>query len=510
VIGNKINNYELKRLLGEGGMGAVYVAEHPVLGRRVAIKVLRRELVQDEKLVGRFINEARAADAIRHPNIVQVQDVGLLSDGLPYIVMELLEGQTLGARLQAAGRLGVGETLAIGEQVASAVAAAHNVGIIHRDLKPDNIFLVADPAAPGGQRVKVLDFGIAKLRIEMGGSDLKTKTGAVMGTPAYMSPEQCLGRSGEVDHRTDVYALGVILFEMLCGVPPFVGEGFGEVLVMHMTQPPPPPRSLNPDISLGVEQVILRALSKKKEERFANMGEMGQAIAASARDPNITFSSTFAGPLRAATPVRPSTTLSAAAGSVEPVAGQASQDEMGELRPAGTRRWGPLMIGAGVLAAAAGAFFALPRQAPVAKSGEGEVVRQGAVVAPVVPEPKVPSPPPPSTTAAAVVENTPAVVPEPEQAQAEKADKADKAEKSGGTSKGDKGGDKAEKPDKPEKAAPKGGNKPNKPAKRDKDAAPGTTGRQLAHPPQPELSPRAPSLPSPPPEAPPRPKLEKL
>jgi serine/threonine protein kinase len=530
VIGQRVNNYEVKRLLGEGGMGAVYVAEHPVLGRRVAVKVLRRELVQDEKLVARFLNEARAADAIRHPNIVQVQDVGLLSDGLPYIVMELLEGQTLGARITAAGRLGVAETLALSGQAAAAIAAAHQVGIVHRDLKPDNLFLVLDDAAPARQRVKVLDFGIAKLRVELGGSDLRTKTGAVMGTPTYMSPEQCLGRSAEVDHRTDVYALGVIMFEMLCGVPPFVGEGFGEVLVMHMTQPPPSPRALNPEITPSVEQLLLCALAKRKEDRFATMQEMAEAIAIAARDPNVRFGAdgrgnTLApqgtGPMtpavRTPTPVRPTTTLSAATGAVEPgLSSTQSSGSMAELRPARSRRLGVIAGGLVVAAGAAGLFVWSGQQAtaPVEASGGVAEVSRAAITGPTAAVAA------PGATGSALVENAATVQPPPAAGKlpAEKADKAEKAEKA------EKKSDKAEKSDKPadksgkgDKTKPEGGRKV-KPAKRDKEAPAETTGRGLARPHDPDVLTPFHELPAPPaavtpppPPAPPKPeRLEKL
>jgi eukaryotic-like serine/threonine-protein kinase len=356
VIGQKINNYELKRLLGEGGMGAVYVAEHPMLGRKVAIKVLRRELVRDKEHVARFINEARATDAIAHPNIVQVLDVGQLPDELPYIVMELLQGQTLSARMQASAPLPLATALAIAGQAASAIAAAHAVGVVHRDLKPDNLFLVPGtlPGATqlpnertGPDRVKVLDFGIAKLKPELGGGDMKTKTGAVMGTPAYMSPEQCLGRSGEVDHRTDVYALGVILFEMLCGVTPFQGEGFGEVLVKHVTEPPPDPRSINPAIPVSIERLILRAMAKRKEDRWDTMLAFEQAIAAGLAAPRETTPSAVVFATRpGATPTRSTaTTLSTATGALESLS-----SELDELRPAKSRRG---LIGVALVGAAA-------------------------------------------------------------------------------------------------------------------------------------------------------------
>jgi serine/threonine protein kinase len=275
VIGERINNYTIMQPLGQGGMGTVYAAEHVLIGRRVAVKVLRREYAENNAVVARFINEARAAHAIRHPNIVQILDAGTLSDGRPYLMMELLEGQTLARRIADAGRLPIDEALAYAGQVASAVGAAHAQGIVHRDLKPDNIFLVDQPSP---RQVKILDFGIAKLQRELGGSGHRTNTGALLGTPLYMSPEQCRGLSEDIDHRSDVYALGIILYEMLCGAPPFESRAFGDILMMQMSAPPPPPRAANDSIPPEIEAAILRALAKDKHERFASMADLRAAL----------------------------------------------------------------------------------------------------------------------------------------------------------------------------------------------------------------------------------------
>jgi serine/threonine-protein kinase len=277
LVGQTVLNYKVTSRLAEGGMGAVYEAEHSLLGRRVAIKVLRRDRVDDERSVQRFLNEARAANAIRHPNIVELLDAGTYEDQGPYLVMELLEGESLAARLRSQGAVRVAEAIAIGQQVADALAAAHGAGIVHRDLTAENVFIHLDETAPRGERVKVLDFGIAKLH-EESPDTVHTSTGAVVGTPPYMSPEQCRGRSSEIDHRTDIYGLGVILFEMLCGVPPFIAEGVGEVLLLHMTSPPPAPSSINPDVPAWLEQLILKALAKDKRDRFASMAELHHAL----------------------------------------------------------------------------------------------------------------------------------------------------------------------------------------------------------------------------------------
>ncbi len=258
-------------------MGAVYEAVHPEIGRRVAIKVLRGEFSGDPQLLGRFLNEARAANAIKHPNIIEILDSGTTDNGKPYLVMELLEGETLSGHIKRVGKLTLGDALEFAYQTASAVGAAHKKGIVHRDLKPDNLFLVADETDQGRQRIKVLDFGIAKLQQTAKGDSVKTRTGTLMGTPVYMSPEQCLGTK-DVDHRSDVYALGVILHEMLCGRPPFVSEGFGELVNMHLNLPPPGVRGDVPSLPAAIENAVLRMLAKKPEDRFNSMADVQAAL----------------------------------------------------------------------------------------------------------------------------------------------------------------------------------------------------------------------------------------
>jgi serine/threonine protein kinase len=278
VIGRTINNYEVRALIAEGGMGAVYRAEHPFLKRQAAIKFLRGSLADDEAIVARFMNEARAANAIRHPNIIDVIDVGRLPDGPPYLMMELLEGETVAGRLQRMGRLSVAEACEIAREAAAGLAAAHQAGIVHLDLKPDNLFLARDATSWRGERTKILDFGIAKLHPQLTGTSPQSG-GCFAGTPAYMAPEQCRGDGGELDPRADVYALGTVLYHMLCGAPPFVDEAQLEVFVMHVVQPPVPPRQHNPEIPAGLEAAILRALAKDPAERFASMTELRDALA---------------------------------------------------------------------------------------------------------------------------------------------------------------------------------------------------------------------------------------
>jgi serine/threonine protein kinase len=279
MIGQLFGNYRAVALLGQGGMGAVYLAEHPGIGRRVAIKVLNVEFSQDPTLLQRFLNEARAANAIRHPNIIEILDSGTAAGGLPYLVMELLEGETLKARIQRLGQVPLGVALEFTYQTASAVGAAHRKAIIHRDLKPDNLFIITEPTDPTRERIKVLDFGIAKLQSTTKDDSVRTRTGTMMGTPVYMSPEQCLG-TREIDSRTDVYSLGVILYEMLCGKPPFYSEGFGALVNMHLNKPPPPPRSLGVDLPESVEALVLRMLAKDLALRHGSMYEVQAALKA--------------------------------------------------------------------------------------------------------------------------------------------------------------------------------------------------------------------------------------
>jgi serine/threonine-protein kinase len=279
LVGATVGNYRLLRLLGEGAMGTVYLAEQPEIGRRVAVKMLRPALAADNHFAGRFVAEARAASAVRHAHIVDILDFGRRPDGAPYMVMELLEGETLAARLARVGRLPLAIAVEHARRVASALACAHAAGIVHRDLKPSNLFLCGDLQAPGREMIKVLDFGVAKLRDDP--SAVRTRTGAVVGTPAYLSPEQCRGTRA-IDQRSDVYALGAVLYEMLCGAPPFVSDGFGDLMDMHMNVAPAPPRRLRAEIPPAVEAVVLRALAKRPEDRFAGMAAMEAALAAAA------------------------------------------------------------------------------------------------------------------------------------------------------------------------------------------------------------------------------------
>ena len=271
MVGGALASYRIVGPIGEGGMGVVYRAEHVLLGRPAAVKVLLPEFSRNQEIVNRFFNEARAATAIRHPGIVEIYDFGYHADGSAYIVMELLDGESLARRLARVGRVAPDRAVSVARQIAGALSAAHAKGIIHRDLKPDNVFLVPDPEVPGGERIKLLDFGIAKLASDQPGS-AHTRTGAVMGTPTYMAPEQC--RGVPIDHRADLYSLGCILFEMVCGVPPFRGEGAGDVLAAHIHLAPPIPRAIAGDIPPSLDALILRLLAKPPDARPATAGHL--------------------------------------------------------------------------------------------------------------------------------------------------------------------------------------------------------------------------------------------
>jgi eukaryotic-like serine/threonine-protein kinase len=295
IAGQIFGNYQVVRLVGEGGFGEVYEACNELLQRRAAIKVLHTRMVEEPELVRRFFNEARAASAIRHPNIIEVLDAGVAPGGEPYILMEFLEGDSLQRRLLREGRMPVRMALEIARQTGSALSAAHAAGIIHRDLKPENIFLVTDPDSPIGFRVKVLDFGIAKVRLRGAwGSAVKTQAGLVMGSPAYMSPEQCRD-SSEVDHRSDIYSLAVMVYEMLAGTPPFASQSTNAMLVLQLSANPPPLRSLVPDVADYVEQAVMRALSKERDLRYDCVADFVGALRGNYPAPGDQGSAAFPG-----------------------------------------------------------------------------------------------------------------------------------------------------------------------------------------------------------------------
>ena len=376
VEGTQVGAYRILRQIGEGGMGAVWLAEHAMLGRRAAIKVLHPEYSQRQEIVARFFNEARAATRVTDPGIVQIFDFGHHTDGSAYIAMELLDGESLDRRLERLGALAVPDALRIMRQASSTLGAAHAHGIIHRDLKPENIYIVPDPEVPGGERAKILDFGIAKLTGDVAPSSVKTQASAIMGTPTYMSPEQCRG-AGQVDQRSDVYALGCVLFTLLTGRPPFVADGMGALLVMHMSEAPPRPSALRHGVPPEVDALVLRCLAKNPAERFASGGELAIAIGVlTGSSPGLGYAAPGAS---ASYVAAKSTTLSAAAGaSTTPTA----------VPSRGGRTFA--LVGIGVAAVAGVAVFAATR-------GTDRATAPAAAPAPA------PQPPPPAPAPAPVV-----------------------------------------------------------------------------------------------------------
>jgi serine/threonine-protein kinase len=272
--GTIVGQYRIVRKIGAGGMGVVYLAEHTLVGRRAAIKVLLPEYSVKRVIVDRFFNEARAMTAIPDPGIVQMYDFGFHSDGSAFIVMEFLEGETLDRRIKRRGRIAVVEALRLTRQIAGALATAHAAGIIHRDLKPENVMVVRDAEALGGERAKVLDFGVAKLS---GATDRsQTMAGSMMGTPAYMSPEQCRG-AGQVDGRADIYSLGCVMMCLITGRLAFDREGVGELISAHMHDAPEPPSARVADVPAEVDALVLRCLEKSADARFQTMLELQAA-----------------------------------------------------------------------------------------------------------------------------------------------------------------------------------------------------------------------------------------
>jgi serine/threonine protein kinase len=273
MIGQEIGNYRVLAQIGQGGMGAVYLAEHKEIGRRVAVKVILPELSSRPEVLARFFNEARATAQLRHPALVDVFDYGRNADGSAYIMMDYLEGDSLGARLARVGRMQAGEAARILRQIAEGVGVAHGAKIVHRDLKPDNIFLVPHPAT-GEDQVKILDFGIAKMLDAERGSDeaAQTRTGVMIGTPLFMAPEQCRGAGLHlIDHRADIYSVGGIAYRMLAGRPPFEYAGFGELIGAHLHENPAPLRSIEPSVPERFEVLVAKALAKRPEDRQQSM-----------------------------------------------------------------------------------------------------------------------------------------------------------------------------------------------------------------------------------------------
>ena len=379
VIGQILKDtYRIERLLGEGGMGSVYEASHLRLARRFAVKVLLPGLAAHPEVLARFQREAQVTGRLGHPHIVEVIDFDRTPRGEPYLVVELLEGENLADRLRRVGRMDLTQAASILRQAAAALQAAHQQGVVHRDLKPQNLFLCRRGARD--DFVKVVDFGISKV---LGAASDLTRTQSIIGTPVYMSPEQADQRGSAVDARTDVYAMGVILFEMLTGEVPFSASSIPQLLYKIVYHQPPALRSLRPDLPDRLEQVMSRVLAKPREDRFGSMLELWEAFRAaialeeSPEEPTEDRGSDWTGGAAAVS------AASMASATLPPLDGTAPPERTGGLeaglettlpasleepRPPGHRRSTLFALAAGcvVLASGTAVFIAWPERPRVA------------------------------------------------------------------------------------------------------------------------------------------------
>jgi serine/threonine protein kinase len=278
--GTKLGSYVIRERLGGGGMASVYLAEHATIGRPFAVKVLSRILASKPAVVVRFLQEAKASSKVRHENVVEVTDFGETSDGRPFMVMEYLEGESLAATLRREGALPWERARSMLVQLLAALQAAHEHGVIHRDMKPENVFRISRMGSD--DFLKVFDFGIAKVLLGDDGNPAKPLTieGQILGTPAYMSPEQCLG--DPVDARSDLYAVGVIAYEMAVGRPPFEGKETSKLLYDQVYTRVPDMSAVAPEVKIDrrVEQMIRKALEKDRDDRYATAQEFAEALLA--------------------------------------------------------------------------------------------------------------------------------------------------------------------------------------------------------------------------------------
>jgi eukaryotic-like serine/threonine-protein kinase len=392
--GTLIGEYELERKIGEGGMGSVYAATHPVLGKRVAIKIIGDELSKDVAAITRFRREARAIAQLASPHIVGAFGFGELPDGRSYFVMEFLVGESLHERL-ARGRLALDEALEVIDQVARGLEAAHEAGIIHRDLKPENIFI--ERSRNGAPHVKLVDFGIVKLA--NGQDDVsKTRSGALIGTPLYCSPEQIKESSG-VDHRADIYSLGCVAFEMIVGRVPFQRANVMELVAAHLECAPPQPRSLRPELPPTLDALLLAMLAKDRHRR-----------------PSLGFVQETIEKLRRAAFPRPTVETAIATVGTKPAPPQAAGATLSTRRHSPGRRL-PRAVIASALAAAP---IAIIVTIAIARGGDSSTATTpvathasdaGVSVASIEVPPTPPAAPPPTSTPAATIAAAPVASP---------------------------------------------------------------------------------------------------
>ncbi|HMF39623.1 MAG TPA: serine/threonine-protein kinase [Polyangia bacterium] len=384
--------YELQRLLGAGGMGAVYEARHKLIGRRCAVKLLHPQYARQAAMLTRFQREARAAASLENEHIAAVTDFGFADDGVPFLVMERLEGQDLAALVAREGPLPVARAVSLLAQACRGLAAAHASDIVHRDLKPANLFLTQ--RSDGGDLVKVLDFGIAKLLDADETGAAITGTGKLLGTACYMPPEQAKGES-DIDHRADIYALGAILYELLAGTKAHPGTNYNAVLFHILTQTIVPLRALRADLPAGLDAVVERAMAFDRGDRFANVTELHDAV--------VRFAGTQVAPVparasvTAKAPISPALAATVATPATAP--GQAPRVAAPPVKP--PRRWAAGLAVALAVAAIAAVAVVVARPQP----------------ARLTPAPLAPPPAPPTATGPTPAAKAPAVVaPSPEPA----------------------------------------------------------------------------------------------
>ncbi len=277
------DKYRIEELIAEGGMGAVYRGTHVLMDKTVAIKVLHPALAADDKIVARFSREARAASRLSHPHALSVTDFGESENGVVFLVMEYLKGLTLKDVIHGEGQMPLPRVIEIVRQICGALEAAHAEGVVHRDLKSDNIMLLD---IGGGDWAKVLDFGIAKITEKVGQDPALTAPNLIIGTPQYMSPEQC-SQAAEIDSRSDIYSFGVILYEMLVGHVPFTGESPTAIMMKHLQEPPPSVLEERKDLPAAVGRVVTRAMAKRPEDRYQTVSELAEDLTAAAEEPVI-------------------------------------------------------------------------------------------------------------------------------------------------------------------------------------------------------------------------------
>ncbi len=391
--------YRIDKVLGVGGMGVVVAAHHIGLDERVAIKFLLPEMLKQEEAVARFSREARAAVKIKSEHVARVSDVGTLEDGAPYLVMEYLDGSDLAGWLKQSGALPLEQAVEFVLQACEAVAEAHALGIVHRDLKPANLFVIRRPE--GTLSVKVLDFGISKMR-SAGGSlpDVSiTKTSAMMGSPLYMSPEQ-LQSAKDVDARADIWALGVILYELVSGVPPFMAEGVAELVAHIFTLPAPPLSQVKASVPAAVEAVISRCLEKDRNRRFESVGELAQALAPYAPRRSRVSLDRISGVMRSAGLPGANTALPPSSGSDTTGAVAGTQGSWGKTKSPGKRTGATLITGLTAAALGGIGYYVLRSPAPAVPPPPS---LSAAAPAPSNAEPTLaePSAPPPEVVPAA-------------------------------------------------------------------------------------------------------------